>query len=133
MANKVSYFKVSDLPIVESVPEGATVLAYNDGLLMRVDGSKIGGGVKTIKFIGNAETMTFSCTHTYEEFQEIVTGDDAYIIQVIVPMDETTVAYLSSLAVRQFNGDFVGFEIEIAFMGQMQVLKYLNDGTIAFE
>lgn len=128
MANEVNYFKVSDLPVVDAVPEGATVLAYSDGQLMRIDGSKVGGGkIEIIEFVPNAETQTVTCSHTYEEFQEVVTGKGMYMIRCDFSMDGTTTNYMSQLCVVQ-NED--NFATTFMLNGQLVDITYFSDGTI---
>lgn len=90
--NDVNYFKVSELPIVDAVPEGATVLAYNEGQLMRVNGKNVGGGGKvvTIKqdgyddFVAGiapaaaAAMPTFTCDTPYDEIVRMVLAGEHF-------------------------------------------------------
>ena len=134
MSEVAGYFKVSELPIVEEVPEGATVLAYNEGQLMRVDGSKVGGGVAVVEFIPNMETREFSCTHTYDEVLSLVSGSDGYIIRAKLPEDATgtSISILNAVSVGYIATDgLIGITM---LYGSMQfVFEYKSDGTITYE
>lgn len=93
--SEVNYFKIADLPVIDSVPEGATVLAYNAGQLMRVNGENVGGGgtVVTIKMDGYddavagiapaaAQAPTFTCDTAYDEIVQMILGGKNFSIKL---------------------------------------------------
>lgn len=83
MAN---YFKISNLPVVEEVPEGATVLAYADGELMRVSGDKLGSG-NTVVFTGDPMNNTFSCDLPFAECYAMLEAGQAIQSYLYFTMD----------------------------------------------
>ena len=93
MMENVNYFKVSELPVVDAVPEGATVLAYNEGLLLRVDGKNVGGGGKVVTIkqdgyddfvagiapaVAAAPEPTYTCDTSYDEIVRMILAGEHF-------------------------------------------------------
>ena len=136
MADTLNYCKISDLPIVEEVPEGATVLVYGDGALMRVDGSQLGGGGSGEVIIFNVaiDMSSATCNYTYAEVLEIIQTE---ICETPVAIIGGNVEGMGDVLMKMpsmcymVQGDTMSF-LFFAGGAYLQIL-YASDGTITVQ
>ena len=116
--DEVKTNKVKNLPVLDKVPEGATLIAEVDGEFYRVKGEGVGGGIKTaivtsslydaaLAFVADPESatspegeQTFECINmTHAEAVEILKSGKPLDIQLLCVgnmLPAVTKAYFAS-------------------------------------
>ena len=153
--DEVKTNKVENLPVLEEVPEGATLIAEVDGEFYRVKGEGVGGGIKTaivksslydaaLAFVADPESatppegeQTFECINmTHVEAVEILKSGKSLDVQFLYtgdPFPMVTKAYFVVYLGAMDAGESEDFRDAIAIEWDMGSMAWTGAGFVFLE